>query len=146
MRSWDIHLVQPSYFRGVETGPEEWSAKITEGWWQNQGRHLTPPASLLLDTLISLVELSLFQGIKDCPFPGSGRLMCQLVPAHSLFQAVVLLLIQGWVKKKDRCRTMSFVDFTKANKGVGERFMGLPLTGLLEISQVILTKILQDRY
>lgn len=80
-----------------------------------------------------------FQDVKDCLFPGSGHLMCQLVPGHSLFQAAVLLLIQGWLKKRDRYRILSFVDFTEANRGVGEGCMGLPLTGLLDVSWVILT-------
>lgn len=58
---------------------------------------LTPPACQLLDTLISLVELSTVPGHQGLSPPWVGCLMCQLVPAHSLFWAVALLLIQGWV-------------------------------------------------
>lgn len=73
--------------------------------------------------------------------------MCQLVPGHSLFQAAVLLLIHRWLKKRDRYRIMSFVDFTEANRGMygitvdraSRRILGHPLTGLLDIPWVILT-------
>lgn len=115
---------------------------------------LPPPAALLLDTLNSLVELSTVPGVEDCPFPGPGHLMCRLVPAHSLFQAVVSGVVDlgvgaELVKEEGRGRTMGFVDLTEGHKGLGRAIDGITIDGATKAVSDhphSLTTTLQDRY
>lgn len=109
---------------------------------------LTPPACRLLDTLISLVELSTVPGHQglSLPWVGVSDVPTSSCPLSLLGCFIADSGVGELGKEEGQVQDHEFLDFMKANKGVGEGFVGLLLTVLLEVSQVILIKTLQNRY